>query len=105
VEEFDYKYKEYEQMYSDAIALLKALEPRVMTLDEVCDTEIVWIETLQYDELFPALTVAVYDDNTAGFYWVDEDGEQYLDTWDYNIKWRCWNKKPTNEQREAVKWE
>ena len=27
------------------------------------------------------------------------------DTDSYNVTWRCWNTKPTEEQREAVKWD
>lgn len=31
----------------------------------------------------------------------------YLDGWrySYNKKWRCWTSRPTDEQREAVKWD
>lgn len=81
----------------DALALLKAQEPRVMTLEEV----FVWAETPaeKRDPIFfeqrkgPNGWIA----NSAcpkDYYLYCEDGDA-----------RCWTSRPTDEQREAVKWE
>lgn len=89
----------------DAIALLKAQEPRVLTLEEVrnncpdcvyVETKTGWLEcTIQdcgesdkYDGIF------VYGIN-----------EYFMESWDiYGKWWRCWSAKPTDEQREATPW-
>ena len=40
----------------------------------------------------------IYVLNNVGF-----SSALYVET--YNITWRCWTQRPTDEQREAVKWE
>ena len=89
----------------EAVRLLKEQEPRVMTADEVQPDELVWIEVPQSDEIWPALLRREdwFDDPTwamrgyalAGYY--RDEG--------YGRDWRCWTARPTDEQREAVKWD
>ena len=101
----------------DALELLRAQEPRVMTLEEVRTRKICWVE----DEddgmdvrVFPAVycgdghrangtinTIFLADKEWA----IDlNDCEWWYDIRDYNVIWRCWTARPTEEQREATPW-
>lgn len=74
------------QLYRDAVELLKAQEPRVLTWEEVKKAEVCWLETRGYE---PFATLEA-------------------DTWNpekYGKSYRCWNRMPTDEQRKAVKWD
>ena len=76
----------------DAIALLKAQEPRVMSLAE-----------------YKALAEKPKEERDP----VWEEWPRLESTWaipnqaygGYGTSWRCWTSRPTDEQREAVKWE
>ncbi|MBQ1553953.1 MAG: hypothetical protein IIZ68_00710 [Clostridia bacterium] len=90
----------------DALELLKAQEPRLMTLEEVHD--------MAWDYCY--LEEEVIKDNVLQKYC----GKHRVKciTWPsiascvltfcddaYGKRWRCWTQRPTDEQREAVKWE
>ena len=94
-----------ERLY-DAIALLKAQKPRVMTLEEVHTSEICWYEnSLNYgyyvghiikEKLgYKLRTKYLKIGSTIVHVNFDED---------YNESWRCWTSRPTDEQREATPW-
>lgn len=103
------------QMARDALTLIKELmriqEPRVMTLEELEDWDgAVFFEACETD-MYYALIENV--DLTAG---MDGEyvlvnvvpGEHYRRIWageHYGEIWRCWTARPTEEQREAVKWD
>lgn len=80
----------------DALALLKAQEPRVMTIEELRGySGPVWVEWR--DERYAyenGWEVATFTEEYAA------DDETYNGK-DY----RYWTSRPTDEQREAVKWE
>lgn len=75
----------------DAIALLKAQEPRVLTLDEYSAIaelprsmrEPVWIEW-----------------RDGGYGWAIPQRDYEV----YGVDWRAWTDRPTNEMREATAW-
>lgn len=90
---------------ADALTLLKEQEPRVMTVDEVQLDELVWIEVPQSDEIWPALLREV--DWFGHLKWEMVGyaiARSFLHD-GYGRDWRCWTARPTDEQREAVKWE
>jgi hypothetical protein len=95
----------------DALALLKAQEPRVLTLDEVMalpngeEDEAVVVREFRFpiSKEWNGETVCMWmgvrdvqivADWVYGFYHKSE----------YGHNWRCWTAMPTNEQRKAVKW-
>ena len=86
----------------DALELLKAQEPRVMTLEEAKSVEgYAWLECCDT----PILRVSLFHD---GYYIApfEESFRVDLMNWsDYNKGWRYWTSCPTKEQMEAVKWE
>ena len=104
-----------------AIEALTEQEPRVLTLEVVKaigtqnfnqmrdeNTRLVWVEEES------ALNIAkptYYDlgleDNEEEpiyLYYVGTDFFDRCDPSTYSKDWRCWSAKPTEEQRESVKW-
>lgn len=101
----------------DAIALLKAQEPRVMTLEEVNQERICWIEDADDGmtvRLFPATMFGIgkYANGSKSCMFlahkpwaIDEhDCEWWYLIEDYGKIWRCWTSRPTDEQMEAIPW-
>lgn len=75
----------------------------ILTLDEAKGADVFWYESrCVYDSDFgrvgklDGVTVAIERMGRSGFAF--EDGR------DYGSAWRCWNMKPTDEQRKAVPW-
>ena len=89
----------------DALALLKEREARVMTLEEACGAEICWIEVRAIncvsaaDIVFDPVKADRIDIYRPGM----PDSQLGIDL--YGEVWRCWTSRPTDEQREAVKWD
>lgn len=101
----------------DVLQLLKEQEPRVLTLEEV-------IQHYSLPLVFPddfCMQEDYYEDIQPLYFEFPHDNEdpwivhwrghaqvgQYLDEWGntYNMEWRCWTAKPTDEQKKAVKWD
>lgn len=99
---------------TDAITLLKAQEPRLMTL-EASDADwrdgVLWLEQRDYKPIRPCLFRNCREQLLFGrlervmcFDVVGStmDGGKMLKN--YGVKWRCWTSRPTDEQREATQW-
>lgn len=92
----------------EAIELLKAKEPRVMTLEEVRALQngaVVWIEDNDKVDIIPAIVNHIWNSlpNMASFT-AAYAREVKADMLWYGVKWRCWTRKPGEDEREAVKW-
>lgn len=94
------------QMHADALALLKAQEPRVMTLEEVkmLDSDYYYLESMrspgkELREIVGAygLTCVTWPSITWARQTMGDSG--------YGKTWRCWTSRPTEEQRRATPWE
>lgn len=95
-----------EHLKRDIIALLKAQEPRLMTLEEVEAMPYghVLIETDKKDSL-RWLDALLFSKNTNySFDFITLEGRVRLLGTEYNREWRCWTSRPTDEQREAEPW-
>lgn len=89
--------------------LLKAQEPRVLTLEEVKKLRslydgAVWLETCA-DILFPVLPEMSLQGSTFYVAIPFVGYHSWGDNKYYGKTWRCWSSRPTDEQREAVPWE
>lgn len=93
------------KLHGDALALLKAQEPRVMTLEEVklLDSDYYYLELMrspgkELREIVGAygLTCVTWPSITWARQTMGDSG--------YGMTWRCWTSRPTNEQREAIPW-
>lgn len=106
------RFEIYVEAAEEAAELLKAQEPRVLTLGEV-------MQYIGYSEKVPPkerekLPLWTESRNGTGVIsgYRDVDNLRYLidmSGLDANYiaykHWRCWSSKPTDEQREAVKWD
>lgn len=91
---------------TDAIALLKEQEARVMTLEEVkaFDWDYCYLEEERLPGKVYRAVCGDYALTCITWPCVSSMRIQHGDE-SYGKKWRCWSAKPTDEQRQAVKWE
>lgn len=90
----------------DALELLKAQEPRVLSLAELLLTESgtpLFIEE-RGNTVENAFGYNIYMGCHDG-YWCDFLDDLWYQREKYGFYWRCWNIKPTEEQRKAVMWD
>lgn len=105
----------YCPIYDDAIALLGEQEPakrhpRVMTLEEVQDAldTVVWLDDGGENTSGNYALVESYSGTMTAVWFklMDRDaGQQRRHYESYGKRWRCWDIRPTDEQRRAVKWD
>lgn len=91
----------------DALSLLKAQEARLLTLEEVeaLPYGYVLIETDKKDSLHWVDALLFCKNTNFSFDFITLEGRARLLGSTYNMEWRCWTSRPTEEQREAVKWD
>ena len=88
-------------------AAMNELKPRMMTLSEVLDPdwmEAIYIESIERPGYMPPVSVWHNGGGTMEirrFYAAPES----LDVREYGKTWRCWTRRPTAKQAEAVKWD
>lgn len=111
-----------EPLCADALALIReqqkrieeleaAQTARVMTLEEVKANEVVYLEDFADPDdsvepiIRPAINIEV---KNGGIVMLDsatwDEGFIFNTDDEYSKTWRCWTQRPTDEQREAVKW-
>ena len=91
-------------MLSDALELLKAQRPRVLTLEEIQNWQedtITWYEHHGVIGVRPRL-VSYADSKCVLF---TDGGKWFFEEDSYGTRWRCWSARPTDEQREGTPWE
>ena len=88
----------------DALALLEAQEPRVMTATEAYTADYVYIE---FDGVItPAIrTTNERDGHRESYFATQQLGGDWMRWDDYGITWRCWTLRPTDAQKEATPWQ
>lgn len=86
-------------LMSDALALLKEQEARVMTAEEVIHSnDWIWY---QWKNTHCGWTIAVNCDG-KWIEWEDSTTDQLCK---YGKIWRCWTSRPSPEQMRDTKWE
>lgn len=96
----------------NALALLEAQEPHVLSMDEVKSlnrNNVVWLEDVGKAEIIPVIVKGrqVWPFTTmqvTNFMRCDGCTITSYDG-DYNIRWRAWTSLPTEEERKAAPWE
>lgn len=83
----------------------------VMTLDQLEDAldTVVWLETPVSENLADGYSLIMAYSHKHGYMFFDSPfgdnpSQDRLEYSEYGKSWRCWNKRPTDEQRKAVKW-
>lgn len=96
-----------EQIHQDALDLLKELEAHVLTLDEAVDGNGCYYVEFQYHPDMGWVKCdfsRMYLDGEVAMLFT-RDKNFYQQKEHYGQLWRLWNKRPTYDQRQAVKWE
>ena len=93
---------ECRQLARDALMLLEAQQPRVMTLEEVLGGDECWLES-RNDICGYGDAVLIRDGEFVDFY--RPRNINTFDFYGYGSSWRCWTSRPTDEQRKAKKWD
>lgn len=95
-------------MMRDAIAMLKAQEPRLMTLEEIQHTDAVWLETHGWVDGDVFETVlrrrSDFEDYVTEFA-DNDDGDIDCVNATLGIDWRCWTSRPDDKRRAETPWE
>ena len=103
-----------EMMLKDALSLLKAQESRVITLADLWHMEhkpvFLQRKNSRLYMVEPAIVLKTewcYIPSLGDSYILMRENKIHDKYWacGYNVTWRCWTSRPTDEQREAVKWE
>ena len=85
--------------------LLKEQQPRLLTLEEVKQAEVVWCEwgcaegyvvCMLFDKIDPDGDYRLIESNGGGLYYSSSE---------YNESWRCWSARPTAEQMKETRWD
>ena len=98
-------FKDWSDTVLETIALLKAQEPRVMMLEEVKAFEWDYCYLEQERQPGKEYRMIVGDYALTCITWPCIASMRIVHGDDsYGVKWRCWDKKPTDEQRENTPW-
>lgn len=88
-------------LLQDALILLKAQEPRVMTLEEALGGDECWIEgrsgACGYGD-----ALLTDDGERVDFY--RPHSINTLDFYEYGLSWRCWTSRPDEKVRAETPW-
>lgn len=95
------------EVIDNAISLLKAQQPRVLTLEEVRNgNEIGYVEfKYHWEEGWVKCDFTTHNAENEVIMMFSASKTFYQNTEDYGALWRIWSMEPTIEQREAVKWD
>ena len=92
----------------DALALLKARLPRVMTLEELLATEVVYAEDIDKNEIIPVLVDRRAHDRIV-LVRAHLMGGPSLTIYplisEYGTRWRCWTSRPDEKRRAETPWD
>lgn len=96
-------------LLQDALALLKAQEPRVMTPEEVWKASVasepIWIELIDVGLLCLPLCAILEDENDNQYaVFTTQYSAIRCPFGKYGKTWRCWTSRPTDAQRESEPW-
>lgn len=97
-----------DDLYELLEAQEEAQEPRVLTLTDVLESEVLYAEYIDKKDVIPVLFNARWGDQIVLIKPHLYGGRSHKFSvliCDYGKRWRCWTSRPTDEQRKAVKWE
>ena len=90
---------------ADMVILLKERQPRLLTLEEVKQAEVVWNEWTSVDGFVECMMFDMVDAD-GDYRFTEKIGSQiYFEPSEYNESWRCWSARPTAEQMQETGWD
>ncbi|MBQ6123715.1 MAG: hypothetical protein IJI59_18525 [Clostridia bacterium] len=100
--------KQLQTLINDATELLRVEDPKVLSYEELEDTmgdRAVWYEAFLTES--PCLAIICSKSSVENAYTIFDFnfGQKHrLTEKTYGKAWRCWDRKPSATQREAVAW-
>lgn len=99
-----------ERMLYDALVILKAQEPHVLTLEEACGWDYCFYEYRATGYVEPASVVlsGMLLNGTLPLvevYRLGREGAALVAANGYGHEWRCWDRMPEDGQKEATPWQ
>ena len=91
----------------DALALLKAQEPRVLAIDELRKLQkqdVVWLEDADKEAIIPGIVITALKKEWQFMTFTSCSGLFCVSCVDYGKRWRCWTSRPDQATREATPW-
>lgn len=105
-------YKGIMSYIDDAINLLKNQGAHILTLDQLEDAldTVVWLETPVSENLADGYSLITAYSRKCGYMFFispfgDDPSQDRMKYSEYGRSWRCWDRRPSDEQRKAVKWD
>ena len=90
------------QMRVDALSLLKAQEPKLLTIEEITGDSECWFEGINgacgYADCYMCTGSKEVEVHRISM------RPEFVSWDDFKKKWRCWTSRPTEEQREEADW-
>lgn len=103
----------------DALVLLEKLNklliqespstPRIMTRTEMFNSEIFFLESIAFEDIFPAFVSGISSDGLIRIIRKNSTDAYSRLVFEvpelYRKQWRAWTSRPTDEQRKATPWQ
>lgn len=96
----------------DVLSLLKNQGAHILTLDQLEDAldTVVWLETPMSENLSDGYSLITAYSRKCGYMFFispfgDDPSQDRMKYSEYGRSWRCWDRRPLEEQRKAVKWD
>ena len=93
----------FEHLLRDALELLKAQEPKLLTIEEITGDGECWFEGINgacgYADCYMCTGSKEVEVHRISM------KPEYVSWDDFKKKWRCWSYRPTDEQKNEVKWD
>lgn len=107
-DDIDKERHRFQPVLNDALELLKERQARVVTLEEIHnrDVDCVWIEYDQNHYRTFVIQPGIFHATTTGkttIFACGCGGKEFYDA-GYNVNWRAWTARPTDEQRKDEQW-
>lgn len=100
------------KLREDALALLQAQEPRVMTLEEVQAlhaNDVVWLEDKGKPNIIPGIVrnrcLWPHSATMVTNFMCGDGCKVTADDDDYGKRWRCWTSRPDEQRMAETPWE
>ena len=105
--EYDYVHVKIGTMRK-VIRMLERQEAKCLSktsLEHLEYNAVVWLEDIDKEDVIPGIFGRMIGEgNKFALFTTMREKMLYADKTEYGIRWRCWNHKPSKEQREEVKW-
>ena len=99
-----------ELSYNVVSGVVELLKAHVLSVADIVDNHItpkvIWVELREDSKVLAGLWTGYYYEMEDGGDVLSDLGEEIASYPElYGTKWRVWDKEPTKEEREAVKWD